>query len=174
MTKHTLDAGSLEYSWTQPDTSQIPSRLVIGLVKETAASGTKTENPFNFKHYNVSHVEVKFNDQKFEVETNFGEGKVQRAYNQLFKDTGIQACGVDCDLTVEEYMDGYTLFAFDLTADRTPEDVRINLLRQGKLTISLRFRAATPHSISAIICSFFDNMIQLNSDRLPVTDYYMS
>ena len=98
----------------------------------------------------------------------------QRAYNQLFKDTGIQACGIDCDLTIDEFEKGYTLFAFDLTPDRTPEDNRINLLRQGKLTISLRFRNALPHSVTTIICSFFDNNIQLNSDRLPVTDYYMA
>ena len=174
VTKHTLDGGSLNYSWTQPDTTQVPSRIVIGMVKETSASGTKTENPFSFRHYDVSHVEVKFNDQKFELETNFDQGNVQRAYNQLFRDTGILACGVDCDLTIEEFEKGYTLFAFDLTPDRTPEDTRINLLRQGKLTISLRFRNALPHSVAAVICSFFDNNIQLNSDRLPVTDYYMS
>ena len=81
---------------------------------------------------------------------------------------------MDCDLTIEEFEKGYTLFAFDLTPDRTPEDTRINLLRQGKLTISFRFRTALPHSVAAVICSFFDNNIQLNSDRLPVTDYYMS
>ena len=174
VTKHTLDGGSLNYSWTQPDTTQVPSRIVLGLVKETSASGTKTENPFSFRHYDVSHVEVKFNDQKFELETHFADGMTQRAYNQLFKDTGIQACGIDCDLTIDEFEKGYTLFAFDLTPDRTPEDNRINLLRQGKLTISLRFRNALPHSVTTIICSFFDNNIQLNSDRLPVTDYYMA
>ena len=174
VTKHTLDGGSLEYSWTQPDTTQLPSRVIISLVKETAASGTKTENPFNFKNYGVTEVEVKFSDQKFEVKTDFTSGNVQRAYYQLFKDTGILACGLDCDITLEEFKDGYTLFAFDLTPDRTPEDPRINLLRQGKLTISLRFKTATPHSVAAIICSFFDNNIELNADRLPVTDYYMA
>ena len=45
VTKHTLDGGSQEYWWTQPDTTQIPSRILLAFVKETAASGTKTENP---------------------------------------------------------------------------------------------------------------------------------
>ena len=174
VTKHTLAGGSQSYSWTQPDTSQIPSRIIIGLVKETACSGTKTENPFNFRSYGVKEVEVKYDDQKFELKTDFDSGMVQRAYYQLFTDTGIMACGLDCDITLEEFKNGYSLFAFDLTPDRAPEDPRINLLKQGKLTISLDFEAPTTHAVSAVICSFFDNNIQLNSDRLPVTDYHMA
>lgn len=175
VTKHTLDGGSLEYSWTQPDTTQIPTRIVVGLVKETAASGIKNENPFHFRNYGVGEVEVKFNDQKFEIETDFTSGNVQRAYYQLFKDTGIMANGLDCDISLEEFKNGYTLFAFDLTPDRAPEDHhRINFLRQGRLTISLKFKTATPHSIATIVCSFFNNNIKLNADRLPITDYYMA
>lgn len=174
VTKHTLDGGSQEYSWTQPDTSQIPSRVLIALVKETAASGTKTENPFNFKHYSVKEVGIKFDDQKFELKTDFEHGNTVRAYNQLFKDTGLLALGQDCDITLKEFQNGYTVYAFDLTPDRTPEDSRINLLRQGKLNIFLRFAQPTTHAISTLICAFYDNNIQLTADRLPVTDYYMA
>ena len=174
VTKHTLDGGSQEYSWTQPDTTQIPSRVVLALVKETAAAGTKTENPFNYKHYNVKEVGFKLDDQKFEVKTDFARGNVVRAYRNLYTETGLLALGQDCDITLEDFKEGYTLFAFDLTPDRTPEDSRINLLRQGKLTVSLRFAAPTDHAISAVICAFYDNNIQLTSDRLPVTDYHMA
>ena len=174
VTKHTLDGGSQEYCWTQPDTTQIPSRLLLGFVKETAASGTKTENPFNFKHYNIKEIVVKFDDQKYELKTDFGGGNTVRAYNQLFKDTGLLATGQDCGITLKEFQNGYTLFAFDLTPDKTPEDSRINLLRQGKLSVALKFNAPTAHAISTIICAFYDNNIQLTADRLPVTDYHMS
>lgn len=174
VTKHTLDAGSQEYSWTQPDTTQIPSRIVLALVKETAASGTKTENPFNFQAYGVKEVAVKYDDQKFELKTDFTTGNTVRAYNQMYKDTGLLALGQDCDITLKEFQEGYTFFAFDLTPDRAPEDGRINLVKQGKLNISYRFAAPTAHAISAMICAFYDNNIQLNADRLPVTDYNMT
>jgi hypothetical protein len=174
VTKHTLDGGSQEYSWTQPDTTQIPSRLLLCMVKETAASGAKGENPYHYKNYHVKEVLIKFDDQKFEVKTDFERGNSVRAYSSLFKETGLLALGQDCDLTLKEFQEGYTIFAFDLTPDRTPEDSRINLLRQGKLTVSLRFAAPTTHAISAVICAFYDNNIQLTADRLPVTDYHMS
>ena len=174
VTKHTLDGGSQEYSWTQPDTTQIPSRLVLALVKETAVSGAKAENPFNFKHYNVREVAVKYDDQKYELKTDFAHGNTVRAYHNLFKETGLLASGLDCGITLEDFQDGYTLFAFDLTPDKTPEAARINLLKQGKLTIGLRFQAATTHAISAVICAFYDNNVQITADRLPVTDYHMN
>ena len=174
MTKHTLDQGSQDYSWTQADTTQIPSRLVLGLVKESACSGNLGENPFNFQPFGVTEIQVKYDDQKFELKTNFPQKKVARAYHQLFRDTGLSGTGQDCDISLEEFMNGYTLFAFDLTPDRAPEDARINLLKQGKLTISLRFAQATTHAISVVICSFYDNLIQLTQDRLPVTDYHMT
>ena len=43
--KHTLTLGSQDYTFTLPDTTQIPSQLIIGLVKESASAGSKTENP---------------------------------------------------------------------------------------------------------------------------------
>ena len=174
VTKHTLDGGSQEYSWTKPDTSQIPTRVVIGLVKETASSGALDENPYYFTNFGLKEIEVKFDEQKFEIKTDFPQQKVARAYYQLYKDTGLLASDESCDISFNDFLDGYTLFAFDLTPDRAPEDARVNLLRQGKLTISLKFANPTTHAISAIMCSFYDNLIQLTEDRLPVTDYHMS
>lgn len=173
VTKHTLTQGSQEYSWTLTDTSQIPTRIIFGLVKETASAGDQTVNPFNFKHYDLREAVVKFDDQKFDLKTNFTTGNVTKAYYQLFKDSGILSCGLDCGITLEEFRDGYTLLAFDLTPDMTPEDPRINLLRQGKVTVSLKFGTVLPHAVSVIMLSFYNNLIQLTADRLPVTDYSM-
>ena len=148
--------------------------MVLALVKETAVSGAKGENPFNYKNYGVREVSLKYDDQKFEVKTDFTAGNCAKAYRNLFRETGLLAVGQECGLTLEQFKDGYTLFAFDLTPDRTPECPRINLVKQGKLTVSLRFHAPTNHAISAVICAFYDNNIQLTADRLPVTDYHMA
>ena len=174
VTKHTLNGGSQDYSWTQADTTQIPSRVVLGFVKETSASGTITENPFFFQNFGVREVEIKYDEQKFELKTDFANKKIVKAYHQLFCATGLMSTGKNCDISYEEFKNGYTLFAFDLTPDQAPEDVRINLLKQGKLTYTVKFAAPTTHAVSVIILSFYDNLIQLNQDRLPVTDFHMT
>ena len=148
--KHTLAQGAQDYTFTLPDTTQIPTQLILGLVKESASAGSKGLNPFNFKHYDIRETLVQFYDQKSEVKTDFNTGNVTRAYRRLFKKTGIQASGLDCAITMSDLKDGYTLFTFDLSADRTPEDPRINLLPQGKVSISMTFGMALPHLVSVI------------------------
>ena len=173
VTKHTLTQGSKEYKWTQPDTSQLPTRIIMGLVKESATSGNKTQNPFNFQHYDLREAKVQFDDQKFESQTDFMTCKLVKAYKQLFRDTGLEAAGVDCSITFDEFQSGYTLLAFDLTLDRSHEDCTINLLHQGKLSIALKFGTVLPLLVSVISLCFFDNLIQLSADHLPICDYSM-
>ena len=98
---------------------------------------------------------------------------VVRAYTQLFVETGLQANGIHCGLSLAEFKARYSLFAFDLTPDRTPKDLRINLLRQGKLNFNLKFGTVLPHPVSVIVYTIYDKLIQLTSDRIPVTDFSM-
>ena len=172
--KHTLPQGAQDYTFTLPDTTQIPSQLILGLVKESASAGSKGEIPYNFKLYDIRETVLQFDDQKFEVKTNFTTGNVIQAYARLFKERGILASGLDPGITLDEFKKGYSLLALDLTANRTPEDARINLVRQSKVTISMRFGTALPHPVSVICLSSYDNMVQLMADRLPVTDFTMS
>ena len=147
-----------------------PSQLILGLVKESASAGSKGENPYNFKHYDIRETAVQFDDQKFEVKTNLTTGNVTRAYVRLYNEMGIQASGLDCGITLEDFKKGYSLLAFDLTADRT----RIDLVSQGKVTISMIFGTALRHPVSVICLSSYDNLILQTGDRLPVTDFTMS
>ena len=46
--KHTLAQGAQDYTFTLLDTTQIPTQLILGLVKEAASAGSKGQNPFNW------------------------------------------------------------------------------------------------------------------------------
>ena len=63
--KHTLAQGAQDYTFTLPDTTQIPTQLILGYVKESASAGSKGLNPF--KHFDIRETVVQFDDQKFEV-----------------------------------------------------------------------------------------------------------
>ena len=71
--KHTLAQGAQDYTFTLPDTTQIPTQLILGLVN------------FNFKHYDIRETVVQVEDQKFEVKTDFNTGNVTRAYGRLLR-----------------------------------------------------------------------------------------
>ena len=48
--KHTLAQEAQDYTFKLLDTTQIPTQLILGPIKELASAGSKGLNPFNFKH----------------------------------------------------------------------------------------------------------------------------
>src|SRR5277367_3396957 len=52
-------SGILDISKEQLFYGRIPKILVMAMVENEAASGVYTKNPFNFKHYNVKHLDLR-------------------------------------------------------------------------------------------------------------------
>jgi len=46
---------------------QLPTRLVVGLVSNAAFNESRTLNPFNFKHYNLSEIAIYLDGQQKHV-----------------------------------------------------------------------------------------------------------
>ena len=122
---------------------QLPTRLVIGLVDNRAFNGNRELNPFNFDHCNLREIGLYQDGQQQHalrpIEPNFATGEYIKAYNTTFAGTG--KLGADEGLFIDrhEYGNGYTLFAFDLTAD-LGEDDHFSLVRQGSVRLALKFR----------------------------------
>ena len=125
--------------------SQLPSRLVIGMVDTRAFNGDRTRNPFNFQHFRLSEIAVYLDGQQQHairpIEPNFADGQYIRAYNTVFAGTG--KLGTDRGLFIdrEDFGKGYALYAFDLTAD-LGEDNHFSLVRQGNVRLAFKFADA--------------------------------
>ena len=129
--------------------SQLPTRIVIGLVDNRAFSGDTAHNPFNFRHFNLSEISL-YLDGKQQyalkpIQPNFNAGICVRTYNTLF--AGMSMCKLNRDEGVYisrenyAYANGYVLYAFDLTAGLA-EDDNFNLARHGSVRLALKFSLA--------------------------------
>src|SRR5277367_6830793 len=56
-------AGILDISREQLFYGRIPKILVLAMVDNDAASGLYAKNPFNFKHFNVKHLDLRIDGQ---------------------------------------------------------------------------------------------------------------
>jgi hypothetical protein len=70
----------------------------------------------------------------------------------------------------DEYPAGYTLFAYDLTADFCSGS-HFNLVRNGNMRLSLSFAEAIGVTVNCIIYMEFLNMIEINKNRQILFDY---
>jgi len=153
---------------------QLPTRLVVGLLDNSAFNGQRNRNPFNFQHYNLSEILVYLDGQQQHslkpIHPNFDEGQFVLAYSSLFSGT----CKLNRDegnhISREDFDKGYALYAFDLTVDQA-EDDHFNLVRQGNLRLSLKFANAVEHPVTVVAFAEFDNVIELDRDRNVLLDF---
>jgi hypothetical protein len=154
-------------------TGVIPNRVVLGLVDSDAYNGDITQNPFNFKHHKLYKVAFSIDGEETphkSIDLNFDSDNYILGYYSLF--TGVDKSVTESGNFIDrdEYKAGYTLFAYDLTADLCSGN-HFNLVRNGNMRLSLSFKEPLPKAVNCIIYMEFQNMIEINKNRQILFDY---
>jgi hypothetical protein len=155
-------------------TGQIPSRIVIGMVENEAFNGSYRRNPFNFKHYNLSSIKIYVDGQPHSniktIECDFETHNSMSGYLSLFTGSGKYRRDEGLDIDREEYENGYTLFAYDLSPDLSEEGY-FNLIKEGSIRVELKFAQALPNTINVIAYAEFESVIEINREKQVLIDY---
>ena len=121
---------------------QLPKRLVIGMIDNKAFNGHKTKNPYNFQHFDADNLALHVDGKQVPskpLTPDFDHGLCTRSYASLFTGTGFMGHDRGNQISCEEYSRGFTLFAFDLTAD-LDDGGHFQLVKQGNLRFELHFK----------------------------------
>jgi len=153
---------------------QLPTRIVIGLVDNRAFNGSRERNPFNFADFNLHEIGLYLDGQQQHalrpIQPNFATGEYIRAYNTIFAGTGKLGANEGLFISRDEYANGYSLYAFDLTAD-LGEDDHFSLVRQGSVRLALKFSQALEATVTVIVYAEFENVIKIDRNRNVVFDF---
>lgn len=152
---------------------QMPKRVVVGCIDNDAFNGTYKSNPFDFKHYDVNFMSVYVDGHPVPhkpIEPNFASGNTIRCYTSLFQ--GTEKLGQDKGIHIsrEEFGQGYTLYAFDLTPDMC-DGGHMNLIHQGNLRVEIKFGKALVKTVSVLIYAEFQNIIEITKSRSILCDF---
>ncbi|XP_060092546.1 uncharacterized protein F54H12.2-like [Heteronotia binoei] len=150
---------------------QLPKLLVIGLVDNESFSGAHNKNPFNFKHYDINFFALYLDGEQVltkPLQPDFEGGNYVREYMQLVQVAGKHMKDRSLLVNCEEFAQGYTLFAFDLSPDQECTD-HYSLIKSGKMRAEVWF--ALPHTVNMIVYGVFDNVIEINHRRNVLFDY---
>jgi hypothetical protein len=155
-------------------TGQLPKRCILGFVSNKAFNGTYNLNPYNFQHFNLSFLSLYVDSVQIPSKPftpNFGQSQFIREYNSLYHGSGIFYKDIGNDITREEYPRGYFLTCFDLTPDLSCHESHWTLQKNGSLRIELRFAQALTETVTVIVFSEFDNLIEIDNNRNIILDY---
>ena len=152
----------------------LPKSIVIAMVDNDAFTGSYEKNPFAFKHYDLEFLAVYVDGQQFPskpLQPNFEAGSAVREFYQLAMTTGRHLKNQALSIDRGDFLNGYTLYAFNLTPD---EDCgqHISLIKSGNIRLEARFRQPLPNTVNLLIYAVFDSIIEVSNRRQVLVDYY--
>ncbi|XP_067203273.1 uncharacterized protein F54H12.2-like [Linepithema humile] len=173
----TIHAGLIGESIDNVILGQLPKRVIVGFVDNRAFNGDRKLNPFNFKNYGINFFSLYADGMQIPsrpLQPNFSkdEGLYVEAYHTLFSGTGIHFLNEGNSISREDYGQGYTLFAFDLTPDLSAHCAgHWNLVKHGSLRLEVKFEKALTATVNCIVYAEFDNILEIDSSRQVIVDF---
>ena len=172
----TIPAGNMSMNKDNLFLGQIPNKIIIGFVDNDAYNGTYAKNPFNFKNFSLNYISITVDGEPLPMRPlrpSFAAGRGQNyieAYNTLFMGTNRLFTDKEIAINREEYAEGYTLFAFDLTPDLS-DGCHLNLIKEGNVRLEAGFDAPLPNTVNCIVFSESQGLIQIDRSRNVIYDF---
>ncbi|XP_059491049.1 uncharacterized protein LOC132205790 [Neocloeon triangulifer] len=148
--------------------NRIPSRIIFGLVKNSAFSGSYTESPFNFEHFDMNYIALSVNGQTVGAapyKPNFEGGKSILPYLFSFYGVGIHMTDDGFEVDREDFDKGYALYCYDLTGDLSSCESHVSVENQGSCRLELGFAKPLPCVVNLIVYAEFPDCIEIDRSR---------
>ena len=152
----------------------LPRKCYIGLVSSESFNGKITKNPFNFKHFGCSEIALRRNGIAVPYEKitlDYSAKKYNEGYFSLLQSTGHLYRNGGCDISYEKFGNGYALYGFDLSSDPSPENQCLDLIQEGKLSLSISLSEDSTVPITIVVYLEYDKLIELDKDKNVTTNY---
>ena len=168
----TISAGMQSYNKDHLFPDQAPKLLLVGLVENAAFNGSYTKNPFNFQHFNLNKIALYREGSSIPglpFEPNFKEGRYLQDYMNTVSVFKYNNSDETNGLTPFEFANGYTIYAFDLTADNEAGAEHRQIIKSHDLRLELSFENALKQSINVVMYCVYDSAIEITHMRDVIT-----
>ena len=144
------------------------SKSLVFFIETTAFDGAIGENPFNFKNFGVSTLNLKINSKSLPNTNGINMNYPKNNYLEGFK--SLVKLIPDLDISYEEFKNGYAIYAFDLNPDISSTE-HYSLLRDGVMELDVKLSEKIDKSITLMAYLEYDNVIEINKYRQLSFDY---
>ena len=169
----TIPTGTLSKVQDNVIQGQLPRRVVLGMVKNSAYNGSLKQNPFEFEHFNMNYLALYVEGEPVPAQPykpNFDANQYLRSYLSLYEASGMWNDDRGNCISRKDYPSGYMLHMFDLTADMS-EGQHMDPIKHGSLRVEVHFSQALTETVNVILYCEYDNLLQIDRARNVITDY---
>ena len=166
---YTIPTGTLNHMQDNLFRGQVPKLMVMGFVGTDAFNGNAKDDPLKFKHFNVNSISLLRDGEptpfSHPIQTDFANELVGQAYMSMIQNLEMYNSNVNNGITLKKFMDGCTLFAFNLTPDLSAGGACGQPYQTGNLRLQVKFGAALAESINVIIVVVRDGRVKITKQR---------
>jgi len=166
------------FECSNPFHNQLPNRLVVVLMKQTAFNGTVTVNPFSFEKFNLASIKQLVRGEEYPYETlelkHDDDSKDQRGYYRFLQASGALCRGKGNMVRKEDWGHGKrcNMFVFDNTANGCLDSPVLNPKQSGELHLVIDFGANPGSNLTILLYGEFENLLEINENRVVTYDVY--
>jgi len=143
-----------------------PRQLLICMTNQNRLNGLKTLNPFVFKHFNLTYLNLRINGMSVPskpYQPDFVNGKVARELRSLYDNTGVGTSDGSYGLSKDQFINNHVFFAWDLTADSC-NGYHLHDRKVGKsIDLELLFSAGNADAINLLVYATFETELRLQN-----------
>lgn len=171
----TLPKGVKDFDINNVCQGQLPSRVIVGLVKSDDFSGLKTSSPYKFAPHKLISISLQSNGKSIPevpLETDYDRGVFRRAYHALL-DT-VQGPCVDAEsvgISATDYTTKSCLYGFSLSRTLSGPNESVPRRETGYVNAKLRFSEALTENVNALFFLEYQNTVEIDSARNIYLDY---
>lgn len=147
---------------------EVPSRLVIGMVRSQAYNGDFSLNPFMFENFDISTAGFYVNNEptpRPPFKLDFENGEYMEGLLSLYRVSGKLMENTDIGITRETYRQGYSLIGFNVDPTSSPDFRYIGIPKQGHTKLELKFKRHLPAPVTLILYATFPETMEIDKYR---------
>lgn len=171
-----LSSGSSTYNFEGVFSGILPKRMIVMFISNESLGGDIKTGPFKYEHFKLTQLSANVNG--FPIPTvaytpNFDKKLCIREFVSLYRFTNQDEGIPQSTITFDEYINGKTMFAFDLSPDGTlgGESGTLSLVKRGNIKLEMKFKEALTKVVHMLIFAQFDSLIEIDKARNVKLDY---
>ena len=167
-----IDQGNLVANFSNIFEGNVPTKLIVGMVKQKNYLGDFHTNPLDFQHFDIESIGLELGNESIPSKPyrfNFEENEYLDGLLSLYKCSDKVWENTDLGITKEMYQNGLTLIGFNIDSTNPPNLDYIGVPRKGNLNMKIEFRKKLKDPIMLIVYAVFPARVEIDNTRLVTT-----
>ena len=144
------------------------------MVENAAFNGAYDKNPFHFQHFDLNKIALYREGESIPgrpFTPDFDKQHYAHSYANTMQTFHYFNTDDTNGLTYNEFGNGYTLYAYDLTPDNDITASYRQVIAHNNLRLELSFSKDLPNTINVLLFAVFDSHVEITKLRDVLTNY---